>query len=90
MLIAEFDTMPLPTVSHYQVTLRQARQLSGLNHFYLAQLAGVRPRVVYWMELGVPVALEDVGRVLRALSLCNKQAYSLENVRGIRVKARRR
>lgn len=88
-MITEFDTLPLLKVSHYQVTLRQARQLSGLNHFYLAQLAGVRPRVVYWMELGIPVALEDVMRVLQALSVRNKQVYNLDNVRGIRVKDRR-
>ena len=87
------QTMPLPSifsstlrVRDHRPTLRQIRERCGLSYFDVAQAAGVRPRVVYWMEQGIAVNLLDALYILAVLTRRSGWVWTFENVKGIRLK----
>jgi DNA-binding XRE family transcriptional regulator len=88
----EQDTMPIPIVHIERAerprlpTVQQVRELCRMSYFEAAQMAGVNPRIVYWMEKGISVYPLEAVKILRAFSYVSGQSYTLNNVRGIRLK----
>ncbi len=78
--------MPLPVIRRGYPTVRQVREQSGMSYFDVAAAAGVKLRVVYWMEHGIAVDPVDAVKILTVLSLRAGKVYTLMNVQGIRVK----
>src|SRR6266700_4220699 len=79
-MIQEQDTIPLLKIWDSLPTVQQVREVCKWSYFELASLAGVKPRVVYWMEKGIAVHAADASKVLAALSLRTGRPYTLQNV----------
>src|SRR6266700_8274179 len=85
-MIQEQDTIPLLKIWDSLPTVQQVREVCKWSYFELASLAGVKPRVVYWMEKGIAVHAADASKVLAALSLRTGRLYTLQNVQGLHLR----
>ncbi len=65
--------------------LKQLRQKHSLLLKDLAKQAGVQPREVYAMEVGIPVEVHMAQKILHTFSQCVNQTYTLDDIR-VRIK----
>jgi hypothetical protein len=65
-----------------KMTLREIKQKHKLSTVAVATIAGVEPRLVYWMEQGGALSRKDVEQILGRLSAVTSEHYSLETVGG--------
>ena len=72
--------------AYHTPTLQELRKMLDLSPYALARAAGVRPRVAYWMEVGVTVSKDDAMKKLGVISRLTGNNYTIFNVRGLKIR----